>query len=120
MGPSAIGQREIDGRSPVRHLFSYGVQYICIGGFVRCSASKRNDCVKKEIGMTAPSNSQKDEMFRLDPSADVNGTSLLTWFECPPVCLLELFGKPAEGDGHKVSGEYVFTNDKGDVFTVYD
>ena len=70
--------------------------------------------------MAAPSGAPKEEMFRLDPSADVNGTSLLTWFECPPVCLLELFGKPAEGDGHKVSGEYVFTNDKGDVFTLYD
>lgn len=59
-------------------------------------------------------------MFKLEPTADVNGTSQLTMFECPPICFVELFGEPHGADGCKVSGEYVFTNEEGQVFTVYD
>ena len=31
-----------------------------------------------------------------------------------------MFGPPPEGDGYKVSGNYVLTDDAGNVFTVYD
>ena len=60
------------------------------------------------------------DAFRLDPTASVNGTSGLTRMQCLPVELVEMFGKPRDGDGHKVSGEYVFTNDDREVFAVYD
>ena len=59
-------------------------------------------------------------MFWPDPDASTDGTGFLTQVRCPPVRLYELFGWPELGDGHKVSGQYVFVNEKGDVFTVYD
>lgn len=70
--------------------------------------------------MSSETRSLEADEFRLDPDAPVSGTGALTILTCPPVCLVELFGKPAEADGHKVSGEYRFTNDSGDVFTVHD
>ena len=59
-------------------------------------------------------------MYKLNLEAHITGTCGITLLELPPICLVELFGEPAESDGHKVSGVYIFTNDKGDVFTVYD
>ena len=59
-------------------------------------------------------------MFKLDLNADTNETNQLKMFEFPPAALVEMFGKPLESDSCKVSGEYVFTNEKAEVFTVYD
>ena len=44
----------------------------------------------------------------------------LTTLELIPTDLVDMFGKPCEGDGCKVSGVFIFTNGKGDVFTIYD
>ena len=60
------------------------------------------------------------DAFRLDLTANVNGTSGLSRVRCLPVELVEMFGKPREADGYKISGMYIFTNDDGEVFTVYD
>jgi len=59
-------------------------------------------------------------MYKLNPEVDTNGTDGLTLFEFPPVGLVELFGEVADSDGYKVSRKHVFTNDRGEVFTVYD
>ncbi len=38
-----------------------------------------------------------------------------------PARLVEVFGKPSESDGYKVSGEYTFHNpETGEAFTLYD
>lgn len=58
--------------------------------------------------------------FQLSTNADTSGVSGLTNLELIPVDLVEIFGKPAEADGNKVSGEFIFANDKGDVFTIHD
>ena len=58
--------------------------------------------------------------FQLSTDADTSGVSGLTNLELIPVDLVEMFGRPAEGDGNKVSGEFIFANDKGDVFTIHD
>jgi len=60
------------------------------------------------------------DAFRLDLTANVNGTSGLSRVRCLPVELVEMFDKPREADGYKISGMYIFTNDDGEVFTVYD
>lgn len=59
-------------------------------------------------------------MYKLSPEADISGTEDLTMSEFPPICLTERFGKAPYTDGHKVSGEHIFTSDRGDVFTVHD
>jgi hypothetical protein len=60
-------------------------------------------------------------MFRLDPHADTAGTCRVNAIEIPPAVLVGLFGPPgpASLEG-KVSGDYRFTSDAGDVFTLYD
>jgi hypothetical protein len=59
-------------------------------------------------------------MFKLSQEADAVGTSLACCVNIAPAKLVKLFGKPQEMDGYKVSGEYLFTDDAGNVFTVYD
>ena len=59
-------------------------------------------------------------MFRLNPNADTSEVSALMDIELIPVDLVEVFGTPVECDGNKVSGEFIFANDKGDVFTIHD
>lgn len=59
-------------------------------------------------------------MFQLNNDADVNGTCRQSEIMAAPTRLIELFGQPIECDGYKVSGEYVFENSAGDVFTLYD
>ena len=34
--------------------------------------------------------------------------------------LVDLFGKPGDADGCKVSGIFTYANDYGDIFTIYD
>ena len=59
-------------------------------------------------------------MFRLSQDADINGTSLKDHIMVAPALLIEKFGPPIASDGYKVSGEYVFEKDEGEVFTLYD
>lgn len=70
--------------------------------------------------MTKISQEPGQEPFKLNPDAEINGISHLDSIDCPPSCLVELFGKPREADGQKVSGQYVFEGTNGDVFTVYE
>ena len=50
----------------------------------------------------------------------VGGTCLQSHIAVKPVHLIWVFGKPLEGDGYKVSGEYVFKHRSGEVITLYD
>jgi len=59
-------------------------------------------------------------MFKLSQDADINGTCLQGYVMAAPAALIEKFGQPQECDGYKVSGEYAFENDAGEVFTLYD
>lgn len=58
--------------------------------------------------------------FRLTPDANTDRTHQLETAMIPPRRLVAVFGRPGDGDEYKVSGEYVFTGPKGEVFTVYD
>ena len=59
-------------------------------------------------------------MFKVDSRASSAGTGYRGNISAKYVDLVSLFGEPEEDDGYKVSGRWVFTNDDGDVFTVYD
>jgi len=59
-------------------------------------------------------------MFRLNQDADINGSHRQSEVYASPARLIEKFGEPIESDGYKVSGEYIFDNDEGEVFTLYD
>tara|TARA_B100000131_G_C18096065_1_gene604076 strand:+ start:952 stop:1272 length:321 start_codon:yes stop_codon:yes gene_type:complete len=59
-------------------------------------------------------------MFKLNQDASVNGTCRQSEVMVAPSRLIEKFGPPIESDGYKVSGEYVFEDSEGSVFTVYD
>jgi len=59
-------------------------------------------------------------MFRLNQDADINGSHRQSEVYASPAKLIERFGRPCESDGYKVSGEYVFENKSGEVFTIYD
>lgn len=59
-------------------------------------------------------------MFKLDSAANINGTSLSGYVDIAPATLVKVFGEPEEGDAYKVSGEYAFSDDAGNAFTVYD
>ena len=58
--------------------------------------------------------------FKLDPGADADGTFYRAKVMVPPKRLVDRFGRPGRGDGYKVSGCYVFTDQAGNVFTLYD
>ena len=58
--------------------------------------------------------------FTPNQAADVNGTYNIGKILVPPKRMVELFGRPREVDGYKVSGSYTFTDERGNVFTVYD
>jgi hypothetical protein len=58
--------------------------------------------------------------YQLTPDTNVVRTSYLDEVSVPPRRLVDVFGPPAGGDGYKVTGMYVFTGPKGDVFTLYD
>lgn len=59
-------------------------------------------------------------MFKLNNNADVNGTSLIGHVILNYQSIVKHFGPPIESDEYKVSGEWVFEDDKGNVFTLYD
>ena len=59
-------------------------------------------------------------MFKLDPAAEGTSVRGCALFECPPVLMVHVFGAPLEADGIKVSGEFRFSGENGEVFTVYE
>lgn len=58
--------------------------------------------------------------FRLNSEANVCGTSLQSYMTGNFQKLVELFGEPIESDGCKISGEWIFESENGDVVTLYD
>lgn len=58
--------------------------------------------------------------FKVDPNADINGTSLKGYVTANYAKLVELFGESRDSDEYKVSGEWTFSDDEGNVFTLYD
>lgn len=60
------------------------------------------------------------ETFKIDSTADVNGTHRVGEIETTYAKLRKAFGEPTECDGYKVSGEWTFTDEQGQVFTLYD
>ena len=60
------------------------------------------------------------EIFTRDETANAGGTYLVEQADLIPRFLVSRFGQPSEGDGIRVSGEYTFVSNSGDVFTVHD
>ena len=58
-------------------------------------------------------------MFNIDLDANINMTCYKGEFKATFPQMVERFGKGIEGD-YKISMEWVFTDDAGNVFTVYD
>ena len=48
------------------------------------------------------------------------GTSLKGYITVSYPQIMSVLGEPEESDGYKVSGEWVFQDDEGDEFTIYD
>lgn len=59
-------------------------------------------------------------MFNISENADISGTSLKGYLYATYPELKTLFGEASLGDDYKVSGQWVFEDDDGNVFTVYD
>lgn len=59
-------------------------------------------------------------MFKLDNTLCPGGTYLQTTISVAPTLLVEAFGEPTTCDEYKVSGEYLFEDCDGNVFTIYD
>lgn len=60
-------------------------------------------------------------MFKLIKDADINGTHKQGTLICAPALLVKAFGRSEHYSfDHKVTGEYEFASDEGDIFTVYD
>lgn len=59
--------------------------------------------------------------FKTVSDAEIKyGTSLKGYISTTYEALHRAFGEPLEGDGYKVSGEWVFHDDDGSEYTVYD
>jgi hypothetical protein len=59
-------------------------------------------------------------MFVRNHGADTEGLYLVADVDLIPRFLVSTFGEPGMGDGVRVSGEYVFTSENCEVFTVHD
>ena len=59
-------------------------------------------------------------MFKLSSSTDTTGITGMGEVEIPPALVVRRFGAPSEGDGYKVSGEFVFVDHNGEPFVVHD
>lgn len=59
-------------------------------------------------------------VFELSPDSNIDGTSLRGYVIASYPELEELFGDPLESDGYKISGEWIFEDGDGNVFTLYD
>jgi hypothetical protein len=58
--------------------------------------------------------------FKLSPYISINGTCLIGKINISTLKLIRYFGRPLNGDGYKVSGEYYFEGPDDSIFTVYD
>jgi len=58
--------------------------------------------------------------FTHTPAAPATHTSRQADVWIAPAALVRMFGEPAEGDGYKISGQYVFVGADGGVARVYD
>jgi len=59
--------------------------------------------------------------YRLDPTADIEGTAWVADVEAIPTDVIQAFGAPHDrGDQFKISGRYIFVDDDHRVFTLYD
>lgn len=59
-------------------------------------------------------------IFKVDHSADATGICLQAKMELKYSNLVELFGQPATIADDKVSAEWTFVNEDGDIVTLYD
>lgn len=59
-------------------------------------------------------------VFELNNYAAIDGTSLKGYVIASYAELKRLFGDAPECDGYKISGQWVFENNDGNVFTLYD
>lgn len=76
--------------------------------------------LKQAPAKAKPEPKSLTEAFCPNPDADVCGTSLKGRIQTSYAQLVEAFGEPIQGDGYKVSGEWVFSGLDGEVFTIYD
>jgi len=58
--------------------------------------------------------------FRIDREITTRGTRLQTYIAVPFERLLARFGEPRAGDGVNTIHQWVFSDDGGNVFTIYD
>ncbi len=59
--------------------------------------------------------------FVLDSSVSIEGSHKVGDFTVSPADFVRVFGcPPSQGDGCKISGEYIFSGGEGSVFTLYD
>lgn len=58
--------------------------------------------------------------FKLDLTANSGGTHRIGEIALSPARLVARFGPPRRCDEYKVSGLYAFTDDLGNVYTLYD
>src|SRR3954471_3503910 len=59
-------------------------------------------------------------VFRVNPLANADRTHRIGVCEFPPAFLMGTFGPHDKGDGLRSSGGWIFENDAGDVFTLYE
>ena len=59
-------------------------------------------------------------VFKLSPSTDATGVTTMGEIEVAPALIVRRFGPPAAGDGCRVSGEYTFLGENGELFVVHD
>ena len=58
--------------------------------------------------------------MKVNHDADTNGTHLQGYVKATYGELQEVLGEPEESDGYKVSGQWTFEDENGQVFTLYD
>jgi hypothetical protein len=77
--------------------------------------------IEKDTIPPAEKLAQFEEKFiRCHDFSKADGTSLQSDLQARYARLVELFGEPDSGDGYKVSGEWLFESDSGQVVTLYD
>ena len=59
-------------------------------------------------------------MFKINYDANIYGTHYHDEIVTNYSTLEDLLGPPGEGDGYKISGRWVFEDDRGQVVTLYD
>jgi hypothetical protein len=51
---------------------------------------------------------------------DLDGITIMGEVTVAPAVVVKRFGRPSPGEGYKISGEYAFTNDRGEAFVLHD